>query len=664
MPDGRTKQLIQKVMFRLQLVGIGQAAFWSLIAIGGVYLLAVLVTHGTGMYSEYFPWWSALIVPALALVVGVITHHRPSETVAARLADERAGTHDLFLTAAMLDTAAGDYKSLVSEAAEGEAPKVQPSTVVPFDWTGRTVQACGIMGVLIASTFLPNFDPFGNQEEQAKQEQTQKQIKEVKQIAAQRAAALERNQVEAVHSEEVQKKLEEMKNEFQKMKPNNPKQNLDRLRQMQKEIGQQWKKSSEQRAKDALNRRRSSHKLGQGSRVTEEWKSDFEKGKTDGLRQEMNRLQDLAKELSKTTDEKRQQELRDDIQKGLENMAEFSQNEAGSKNLTDSINNASKMAETAGKEGMTEEAAEALEEALKQSEMELEQIAQSVRDVKSLEEALKTIQDAKELNDMEPLDGEQMNRSDALEEYREMMKERLEQQKQQNQSQNQDGQQGDCETCSGSGCKSCGGTGKKDGGQSGQQQGNQPGQQSGGQQPGGQQPGGQQPGQTSSSQPGGESEGSPGELPQNQDFSDAGQQPGQQGQGQQPGQGQGQGQAQGGQGQGQGGMGGFGQGRGGIAPEDPSSPFDFTPEKENSRLTAGKMLLKWKTKGVSDKGEDTPEYQQAVTQLKQEASAAITDEEIPPGYREAIKNYFDTIDRTAKPGAAGATGESAGPRAE
>jgi hypothetical protein len=91
------------------------------------------------------------------------------------------------------------------------------------------------------------------------------------------------------------------------------------------------------------------------------------------------------------------------------------------------------------------------------------------------------------------------------------------------------------------------------------------------------------------------------------------------------------------------GMGGPGRGQGGKAPEDPTAKSDFTPEQAKSALTAGKMLLKWKARGVADAGKATEEYLRNIEKVKQGVSEAVLHEQVPPGYHEIIKKYFDTM---------------------
>ncbi len=94
------------------------------------------------------------------------------------------------------------------------------------------------------------------------------------------------------------------------------------------------------------------------------------------------------------------------------------------------------------------------------------------------------------------------------------------------------------------------------------------------------------------------------------------------------------------------GQGGRGMGRGAKADEDDSVTTDFKTEQSRSAVTAGKVLLSVKTKGVSDRGDAKQEYRSAIEKVKQGYSEAVLQEQIPPGYHEGIKKYFDNIDKT------------------
>jgi DNA repair exonuclease SbcCD ATPase subunit len=91
------------------------------------------------------------------------------------------------------------------------------------------------------------------------------------------------------------------------------------------------------------------------------------------------------------------------------------------------------------------------------------------------------------------------------------------------------------------------------------------------------------------------------------------------------------------------GMRGRGTGEGNIAPEDDSIVTDFQTEQSKSAVTAGKVLMSMKSKGQGERGNANVDYQALVNDVQQGASEAILQEQIPPGYHEGIKSYFDAL---------------------
>jgi myosin heavy subunit len=91
-----------------------------------------------------------------------------------------------------------------------------------------------------------------------------------------------------------------------------------------------------------------------------------------------------------------------------------------------------------------------------------------------------------------------------------------------------------------------------------------------------------------------------------------------------------------------------GVGKGGATPEDDSDPEGYKTEKEKPQIQAGKILLSIKTKEYAEELDFDPdkmrEYQKSISSLKASVQSAIDAEEIPPGYVESIKGYFDKIE--------------------
>lgn len=100
-----------------------------------------------------------------------------------------------------------------------------------------------------------------------------------------------------------------------------------------------------------------------------------------------------------------------------------------------------------------------------------------------------------------------------------------------------------------------------------------------------------------------------------------------------------------GKGEGEGLAQGTGQpgGGGGKPDENPDVAMDTKKEISQSKLQAGKILMKWKSKGMGKSGQAREEYLESVKKVKQGVSEAILKEQVPPGYHESIKKYFDNI---------------------
>ncbi|MDB5345095.1 MAG: hypothetical protein JWP89_3472 [Schlesneria sp.] len=93
------------------------------------------------------------------------------------------------------------------------------------------------------------------------------------------------------------------------------------------------------------------------------------------------------------------------------------------------------------------------------------------------------------------------------------------------------------------------------------------------------------------------------------------------------------------------GMGPRGFGKGGEAPEDDSVETGFKTEQSKSAVVAGKMLLSMQQKGEAEKGEVVRDYKALVQTVKQGAMEALNTEQIPPGYHDGIKGYFDALEK-------------------
>ncbi len=86
---------------------------------------------------------------------------------------------------------------------------------------------------------------------------------------------------------------------------------------------------------------------------------------------------------------------------------------------------------------------------------------------------------------------------------------------------------------------------------------------------------------------------------------------------------------------------------GSMMDEDDGDPEGYRDEKSRSQIQAGKVLLSIRTKEDATEKDFDPEelrqYQNSVQSVKSGVQAAIESEQIPPGYVDGIRGYFDRI---------------------
>src|ERR1035438_7264396 len=104
---------LRRVSRRQKIVSLARQGRFFLLLAMGVYTFALLASRLFGLFPGWFTPVSLVIFPAGALVLAWIFYHRSDVTDAARLADRQMGTHDLFLTASLIEHSLGAYQDLV-----------------------------------------------------------------------------------------------------------------------------------------------------------------------------------------------------------------------------------------------------------------------------------------------------------------------------------------------------------------------------------------------------------------------------------------------------------------------------------------------------------------------------------------------------------------------
>ncbi len=532
--------LLRRVGQRLHAARIGRTTYRGCLALAGAFAVLLLVSRLTGLLPDWFSVPAVLMLPVLAALAAAFLR-RPSAADAARRVDHYEGTKDLFLTLTMLDNAAGEYKPLVGRDAEAKAPGIEPTAVVPWDWSRRVAHVCAALGLLIGgSLFLPSLDPFGKvaaaKEEAIRQEELVKNRK----ATEVRKSELAKSDLDAATSKDVEKSLEGLMSDLKRMEPQNRQENARVLGAHQKELGNKWRMGAEQ-LKQLLSRKPMQQRFGSATRSkARKWADDLRKGSTEELEEELDDLQREVENIARMDDPLKRTEAMRRLMKKLDDLKDFAREDVNSKPLAAALERAMKELEAAGSENLSQEQMQALSESIKLAELELKQLAQSARDLQELEKALEVMQMAKRLNNDEELDGEMAEGAQSMEDYAELYAEMM------------------------------------------------------------------------------------AELGYDLAAMEG-----------MPGDGE-----------------GLGAGEIEAMPDDDTVETDFEDETSKSAIKKGKILLSLKTKGVSEDENDDLElqYNAIVSDLKQSVSEAIDQEQIPPGYHEGIKKYFDSLDRTGSDG--------------
>ena len=401
MSTERTQRLIAQVARRQQIVAFADRLHWGMLGASGAYLALLLVARWLALLPDWFTPASLLVIPATALGFALVFTRRIPAKQTARLIDERSGSKELFLTAAMIEQSPGDFQPIVLQQAEARAAELEPGKVLPFLWRrGLRDVACAAAVVAVATVFLPQLDPLKKEEARRKIAKEEERLRETKKITALRAAQL----AETPKSEQVAKALAELEKTFLAAKPNEREANLQKLGEQQKELGEMWRKAGNETPKETFEK--SAQGFGQADpKKSEQLREELKKGETAGVKKEMQELGEEMKKLAAMPDSAEKRALREQLQRKLAALAEGLKQQLNSPSLNAALQRAMEQLDLAKLSQLSKDALNAAQDSLNLSAEELAKLAQSMHDLKALEEALKTLQMAKQLADAKCLDG-------------------------------------------------------------------------------------------------------------------------------------------------------------------------------------------------------------------------------------------------------------------
>ncbi|MBM4041896.1 MAG: hypothetical protein FJ290_25650 [Planctomycetes bacterium] len=432
-----TQRLLGQVALRQRLAAAGRRLHLFALALAALYGALLLVSRLLGLIPNWFSLLTLALVPGAALALALALDRCPTRSDAARRVDFAAGTHDLFLTSSLLASSPGEFKPIVLAQAEERAAKLAPNRILPYRWEDKAAHVAAALFVLFLGTeVLPQLDPFGHEKQRQEQAQRRRLLAETQKATEQRLALLQKTSPEAKTSQETRHAIEELKLAFNAMKPKDKEGNLKRLAEAQKDLGALWRKRSEDRLKDAFDRGTDAQRLGSGQgQKAEEMKRRLQRGDPSAIKKEAQEMLEKARRLEQLSDSAEKRKGVEELRQQLKSLSDFLANNATSKSLQEAVNRALEQLTMAENQGLSKEAMKAVQESLKLAGMEMDGLAQAIRDLQALEKGLSAAQLAKMLNALKGLDGAGTEGLKDIEDYEEFYKKLL-----------ADGGQGGCRT--------------------------------------------------------------------------------------------------------------------------------------------------------------------------------------------------------------------------
>lgn len=442
--DVAVRQLLTGIALRQRLERFGRRFRVAFLVLAGVFLVALVALRFCGLAPEVVRWWQVLLVPVLAVPVALLPWPRLDLRRAARAADRREAEDDLFLTAASLDASLGGYQELVRRRALERAAGVRPAQVVPFDLRRPAGLLLGILAVaVVAVLFLPSFDPFGIQAAADEREERQREKAVLAEQTEKRKKELEAERVEEEHAPPVDDLLDDFSKKMREVhRGRPPERNREELKRQQQRLGDLYRKTRDERLGEALDRARRNQQRQGGGKFEQAIRKAIAEGDGSDFQKQVAKLQETARQLAQAKDPGKRQQLARQLQQGLKQLQNAAAQQPGMQQLQQAAERAQKQLAMNQLQGFNPPGMQQLQQSLDLAGLEMQQLAQAVRDAQALENAMKLLQQARAMNQQGNLPNQQQ----------------LQQQLQQQQALQQLAQlyqqsQGNCPTCGSGTCQ-------------------------------------------------------------------------------------------------------------------------------------------------------------------------------------------------------------------
>jgi hypothetical protein len=416
--------LLRSASRRIQLAAFGRRFHGAGLVLAGIALLGLIAARLLSLLPQH--WLTPVTLgalPILALFVALFLTRKPAPAHVARTVDARAGSKELFLTATLMGEAPAEFRGLVHEEAENRAAKLNAARLLPMHWLpGARNLVIAFAALYAAALWLPRFDPFQFEEKRAAVVKQEQRLIETKKITAVRKEELaEKGEV---FNAQVEQALAKLDKTLKEAKPEQRELNAKRLNEEAQDFSELWKKASAQLPKEALEKAAQQFGDQEERREMKELLDKLKQGDPAAIKQAMEKLQQEMEKISQMPEGGDKQKQLDQLAKEVGKMAAQLRDQLGDKNVNDALSRALEQMDLAKNKDLAKQALDAANESMKLSQEELEKMGEMFKDMQNIEDALKNLQAAKQLNEKGQLDGKDAQQAGAKtpEEYEKLYK--------------------------------------------------------------------------------------------------------------------------------------------------------------------------------------------------------------------------------------------------
>jgi len=389
----------------MQAAAFGRTLHFTALVLTSLALVALLCARLLALLPN--AWFTPLtigLIPALAILVALLFLRRPPPVHVARTVDERAAGKELFLTATLIDQAPGEYRNIVLSHAEERASHLDAARLFPLNWLPGARNAVLALATLVAGVlWLPKFDPFKMDEKRRQLTRHEVRLAETKKVTAIRKDELKEKA--SALTGQVDAALAKLDKTLKEVKPQERELNAKKLNEEAQDFSELWKKVAAQVPKDALEKAAQQFGDSQQRQAMKELLDKLKKGDAEGLKQAMEKLRQQMEQIAKQPEGAAKNEQLEKLAKELGQMANQLREQLGDKALNEALARAAEQLGMSKGKGLSKDALDAANESLNLSKEEAQRLAEMFKDAQNLEDALKNLAAAKQLNDQGKLDG-------------------------------------------------------------------------------------------------------------------------------------------------------------------------------------------------------------------------------------------------------------------